>query len=1344
MKKVLTVLCFCFGRAKVHKKLYLSSIPVFLLFSFMFVAQLAVSQSKLWMHGNKIIDFNNSSSIQVYNLPTPTVPASQQSLVYGGEIPKLSQYAEYDEDGALLFFICDGKIYDRDGYLMVKQDPDVYFTYPDEILSLQVAKIPGQCDKFFIICKRENYGAISVYLLDLSLQNQFWPSDSNRSGALINFEDVPSGYSMDLDVFLTDPVNRIIDQHLYEFMELPGSFDGNAQYNSQISMSMYDVNADGLKWLYVMQGVGAGVFRIDSNGIFLHQTNSCNRTNGDFPRLLDSAPISFIDGHFHILNGQENDDELRWYGTYGPDFSPETCDSEFLVEQNLNLHTYSAERSGNGQYVYFITDDAPFFRYYDYLDEASGIQDLTGIGNIPNTNAAFIGTTLLLNEYQGVSSIFILKTNGVDVLKNVNNPDLVEYIANAIPGISTTPLIDVSNYNEETNFNSLDGYTTLSYGLVTQCRQYNKNVAEEIAASSCCYFQHDDHAIGNYTVTSTSGANVTWTYGANNNPWDATGPVYFDGDLTFNTGANVTIQGMEFRFGPNSDVVIKKGALVKLTSNSKWTSYECAGLMWQGVNLLGVPTLSQPTTEIPFSNQGVFTISNSTIENALVGVDVGVTTSGGGGVLRGYAALFHNCQNGVIYRAYSKIQNGIWYNSRWIIDSQLKDPSLALGDMVRMSKMKMNIGFNGCSFLNTTDYSIYPLSDRGTGIFATTSRFSLSGGGGSYTGDGDNVHTTFYRLRKGVVANSGGTTSFYVDRMNFQECNIGLAATNVNSETVINNTFHIPNEVLVLGEHPRGLIFTGCTGYDFRENDFYANTLNIESNNVGALIVNSGGGENLSYRNDFVKLSKGQEVQGMNRYDLQGLQLRCNTYSQSHYDQYLAANSQWRHNQGDASALQSLANNRFSVEFSNCISTHDLYVNPTNDAVYQFDYIRPDNEWYTPNCESPFFDEFCPTIGVDEEVVYTEFCPLIPLVESLGSGMILLDEKVSELNNLKEMYQQIVDKNEKWNIEVAIHEAFPMESEMMKQYLNAKAPLSDEILKGVIARSEILDPWHLTQVLLTNCPLTKDVLIQLEEFNVLNDFFMSFIYEAQYSGSMGYRKLLELEIAAKSSELHEAKMAVTTFVNQDSLSTDPTNSMFSIMEVSESVQSKYWLLDYYIEQNMVTEAELVLTELEDLGQKDYVAFKRIQMEVGGDFLQLSPESLTKLTDWSENPNSSAFSCALAVLLDLGVTESFPEPEEPVELRNLTQQQVDINVARPTMSVYPNPVVDIAFVSYPMESDEIGRIEIYDETGKLVLNSKLANNGIFEVNCTVFNSGIYNARVMIDDVFVSETRFVVVR
>jgi hypothetical protein len=115
-----------------------------------------------------------------------------------------------------------------------------------------------------------------------------------------------------------------------------------------------------------------------------------------------------------------------------------------------------------------------------------------------------------------------------------------------------------------------------------------------------------------------------------------------------------------------------------------------------------------------------------------------------------------------------------------------------------------------------------------------------------------------------------------------------------------------------------------------------------------------------------------------------------------------------------------------------------------------------------------------------------------------------------------------------------------------------------------------------------------------------------------------------------------------------------------------------------------------------------------------------------------------------VLLDLGLTESYPKPEEPQELRSFVQQIEEKKIVHPTMSVYPNPVVDNAFISYPIETDGIGRIEIYDETGRLVLNSKLSTFGIFEVNCSIMNSGVYNARVMVDDVFISEARFVVVR
>lgn len=962
-------------------------------------------------------------------------------------------------------------------------------------------------------------------------------------------------------------------------------------------------------------------------------------------------------------------------------------------------------------------------------------------------------------------SIYLFHSAGTAVLKGVDNPATATLVQNVFPTLDIAELNLVGTVYEE----NIDGYSPYSNPVIVQSRMYQPQQNLELQAGTCC--ASNNNAIASLGHTVNSGT-ATWSYGANSNPWGATGPVYMSGDLIFNAGSNITINGMEFRFGPEADVIIKTGAFVKLNSNSKWTSYECDGLMWPGVDLMGNSVTSQPSTEIANSAQGVFVINNSAIENALIGVEVGTSAiNTGGGVLKGYTAIFRNCQMGVRYQPYSSYQYGQWYTSTWIVDAHLKDPALSPVGMVCLKNMAGNISFSSCSFINSTPYSVYPMLQRGYGLSSTKSRFSLSGNGGdagSYSGTGDLAHTSFYRWQYGIIANNGGTTSFSCTQMHFQECNIGLTATAISNASIVLNNFIIPSNALIWTQKPRGVILTGCTGYSFRENDFFGASSNTPQNNaaqnVGAMIVASGGAENLSYRNDFQYLWKGQEVQQNNRVDLTGLQLRCNTYENIKYDQYLASLSQWRHNQGDASAIVMMANNKFSVEIPTCSSSfYDMYVHPNQAAIFEFDYIRPEMTWYDPDhsgpnyllevqpgvyetfFNSPFMEDFCP--GPDfcsTQYTYAQLCPYLPQITDIGGGIIEHETKLNSLETAKNLYQMVVDGNQTSALEAAINAAFPIGSLPLRDNLISKTPLSDEVMKEASIATNPMDSWHLTQVLLANSPLTKDVFTYLEEHEVLSPFFMNFLYEADITGAANYRKLLEYEIAARESERHNSLSAIVDFIHQNPDQTDFVETLYPIMLADGSTEAKLWLLEYHIAAGNEANAHLLLNDMASWpNMLDFVQLKDIQLDVNNDWATLSASQLNSITTWAANPSSSAYAAALGVLYSLSLTDAMPEPEVPEEDRSYNVvTKKGWSETKVDLTAFPNPTNGATFISYPLEADGIGKLEVYDELGKLVLQSNLNTRGVFELDMTHKAAGVYLIRLVIEGKTIAENKLVV--
>lgn len=1350
----------------------MSSIPVFLLFSFMFVAQLAVSQSKLWMHGNKIIDFNNSSSIQVYNLPTPTVPASQQSLVYGGEIPKLSQYAEYDEDGALLFFICDGKIYDHAGFLMVKNEDGIYDTYPEEILYLQVVKVPTHCDKYFIICKNYNFGSISVFLLDLSLQNQFWLSDNSRKGALINFDSVPLNYSVDLSEFLSSSSQYNFDQHLYQFTELPNSVPDNiSAWAGQISMSLYDSGVELEKFLFVAHGLTGALFRVSSEGIFIIDNNVCNSLENDFPRVRDNSPISFLNNSFRILSSHEGANSNFKIGEYTSAMVETNCFYSGAGGVNFSTPIISAERSGNGQFVYFLSPSAPHFRYFDYLNPTLGDQILNSVGTSVNSSGLYNYASLMLNYYQGLPSIFIFRNGGIDVLKGVDNPSTVQFISNVITGLSN-PMLDVSDYGDDVTgiLGDISFFSATPYHIV-QPHSYNKQVEAELDSENCCEFLLENESIGNFTVNSTSSIQ-TWTYGSN--PWNnVTTPVYFNGDLVFNPGSHVDISGMELRFSPSSNVIIHPGASVKLTNGTVLTSYDCPDLMWNGVNLLGQPSLAQSSATGPNTAQGVLVMTNSSIINAICGVEVGTSSVSSGGVLKATTCIFRNNITDVRFQKYHRILNGTYITNKsvfldcdFITSAHLKNSSAAPYSHVHLIEVD-KIPFTNCSFMNTTTISTYPWPSRGMGIYSNRASFIVDGANDSWSGSPIDDNTAFYKLYYGIkTLGYNASISYYTCKeMEFQSCFYGIVNNSTDNVKIYLNNFKVPeaagytSSLGTATSMERGIFLDNSTGYIVEQNVFEGlNDPLISDAFPGALgiwVQNSGDQANVIRNNDFHKMLLGIYVTKKNSSidGSTGLQMLCNNFYNGTYDIYRNANSTIRKYQGDILGVNSFnpAFNVFSQTSPSCSGNGDFVIHPTNEFETKYVCLAVTSQ--VPDCggvSNTTFVNLLQVIPVNSSQVhgtcienFTVGTAHFPLLDEATVSSLLqeLESKRLEISNKIAENTQILDKNETLNLMTLLGEQVALESGYYKDILLAKFPLSDEVLQKVIENSSKLGEWDLTQVLLANAPLSSKFLHLLEKNETLSPFFMSFLYEAESGEAL--RSILEQELSMLKdeenriiNEIFNSSIGFEQIYESDSLQNmviyqDLILNHVGLANARKQAQERFFSGNSNIDD--------LINDYEDLTYLDVILSLQDSMERGSAI----ESDIQELFFIFENGSDVTSSMARALLFN--ALDSIPEPEP--ELLNYKNSLLDRRWDKKSenndlIGIYPNPADNIAYVDYPSEIDGEGKLVVFDTNGRVVFSRELNVKGLLELNTSDFNSGVYLIALEFEGVMLDSENMIV--
>jgi Secretion system C-terminal sorting domain len=160
---------------------------------------------------------------------------------------------------------------------------------------------------------------------------------------------------------------------------------------------------------------------------------------------------------------------------------------------------------------------------------------------------------------------------------------------------------------------------------------------------------------------------------------------------------------------------------------------------------------------------------------------------------------------------------------------------------------------------------------------------------------------------------------------------------------------------------------------------------------------------------------------------------------------------------------------------------------------------------------------------------------------------------------------------------------------------------------------------------------------------------------------------------------------------------------------------------------------------------DFASLKAMQLALNNDWASAHPNQITDIELWANNPQSSAYGAAIAVLQSLEITDVLPEPELPFEDRGLFSLNIETREAYiPELAAYPNPAIDRTFVTYPTDADGIGTLKIYDSMGQLISSYPLNNKGIFELETDKLSVGIYLLSIVVEGKTLVESKLVVAK
>ena len=349
------------------------------------------------------------------------------------------------------------------------------------------------------------------------------------------------------------------------------------------------------------------------------------------------------------------------------------------------------------------------------------------------------------------------------------------------------------------------------------------------------------------------------------------------------------------RFACDASITVQPGG--KLIVDGGVLTNACIDGMWKGIVVKGSTTTPQNS-----QTQGSVILTNATIENAEIAINIAPTdnpTNGNGGIIQATNSKFINNVQSINYGSYeNKNSSGSIINNMGTfikcIFSINQNNFFTANNKTFQWHVKLNqvrgIEFSGCSFNNisklTTPYI-------GTGILAQDAGFKVTTYCSAISincGCSDNaiINSVFeYLLSPIDVSNSGLNYSVYIDQCKLQNVTVGA---NIKSTPYFQFT-----RSNVTNFTNFGLLSASSSGYKIEQNIF-------NGFGTGIGINNSGAASNLVYRNTFSSNTQGVSVFGINNspYILTGLQIKCNQFKKCGRDILLQSSATIATNQGSS------------------------------------------------------------------------------------------------------------------------------------------------------------------------------------------------------------------------------------------------------------------------------------------------------------------------------------------------------------------------------------------------------------------------------------------------------------
>lgn len=722
-------------------------------------------------------------------------------------------------------------------------------------------------------------------------------------------------------------------------------------------------------------------------------------------------------------------------------------------------------------------------------------------------------------------------------------------------------------------------------------------------------------------------------------------------DITIPNGRTLTITGT-LKMPQGSKIQVQKGG--KLIVDGGTITSNCDA-PWQGIDVFADDQLNQMNS----SGQGRVELKNNArIEYAVDGVNlIGRNQNGdiawgtSGGILFAENTTFYNCRRGIAFMAYTNYNStyttvrrnkGAITNCTFKFTDEFNDlyGYNAYGEQYHPVGISMwgvdRVLVKGCEFINEmTTFNTNDVAHNkydGHGIICVDASPNIQPVYSSNTIPATpTAWNSFEGFDIGVykVNLDGGTSPIKIKDNDFSENRAGIYIENSPFATVVLNDINVPNLSFgtTTGEvKAAGIYLTGASNFEVEENTFVGNGASSTQHDGGLIVENmyATGPHNVNvYNNTFDKLGFGFLAYGENGDSYndngvptsRGLELGCNDFGQddnNYQDWYI-------HEQSSISPVQGSGNsptgNRFSDDPITSNSEGHIFIGQGSFEVTEYFHFDDNNHEPTeidltevdPTNTGLSFSQstHCPSNFAQDGGI---------TVSDLDNHYTDYEIKEVELFQLKTSYKDILNGGIKPQIMDILLDEDKTSQEVRDELINGSPYLDNEILIAAINREIPLTQWHLTEVLVWNSRLSRDVMNALYEAQPLTPYQYNLVVNAD-NGSQ--RLLLEMDIHEKQMELARLKSDYLLKVWEN----DEVNFYDEVIKVYEDEETEFAVANCInaelSKKNYAGATSRLNTFIQSNSNTDfqtYYDFKINLKQSGRNWLQLNNDEIRTLDD----------------------------------------------------------------------------------------------------------------------------------